>query len=555
MLDDRPREAPSPTPLVPSLPAGSIDLPRAGSTVSRAVIDVRGWAVTTSGACACVELTVNGQSVGRARLGDMRRDVEIHMGMPAAAVSGFQHYVDLAELPELGEQAEIGGVGVALDGSRFALPPLRITVAQAIAQGELRHVDPRVRRGRSRSAGVHGELRLLVGTHELGYGGAQLFLAELLRRIAELGPVSGLVVSPREGPTRRVLEECGFDVHVTSPFPIGSLDEYEARLEELTAWAAQDHFDVALVNTMVAFPGADLASRLGLPTLWAIHESWRLPEYWATFEGAIDPEVQRRADELLRRATAAFTCEATRSCYESSANVLDCVTLPYGIDVGALDAWREEFDRPSARTVEGIAEDEMVLLCLGTIEPRKGQTQLIRAFAQVADRHPRTLLQLVGSREDHHAEVAREMVSLHGLDGRVRIAPVLPDVRACYATADVLVSASDVESTPRSILEAMALGLPVLSTGVFGVPELIADGRSGWLCEPRDVSALAAALDRVLSLDPAERSAVAVRARATVQADYRSEMCSRAWDRALRELAFSTQALRTSPARARSRSS
>lgn len=535
------------------LPAGNFDLALRTTPVPRSVLSVHGWAVTANGPCASVELTVNGHPAGRARLGELRPDIVSLFGLPAAALCGFHHFIDLAALPELDEAAELGGLAIGLDGTRFALPPtlLRLEPSGLVPQPAEREDGDRASgRAHPPNGGAPGlprrrpslardgrKLKLLVCTHELSLGGAQLFLSELLRRIAELAPVGGLVISPVEGPTRRLLEGLGFDVHVTSPFPVGSELAYEGRFEELLAWIAGREFDAALVNTMGAFPGADLAVRLGLPTLWAIHESLPLSEYWALSGDAIHPEVRDRAEAALRRTTAVFTCEATRECYEASLDGLRCLTLPYGIDIDALDEWRGRFDRAEARCEQGIGDEETVILCLGTIEPRKAQTQLVHAFAQIAGHHPRARLRLVGSRPDPHTEATRAAVSLHGLEDRVQIDPVVPDARPCYATADVLVSASDLESTPRSILEAMALGLPVLSTDVFGVPELITDGESGWLCPPRDVDALAAALDRVLTMNGTERSAVAARARTLVETQYRSEVCSRAWDQALRDLA------------------
>jgi glycosyltransferase involved in cell wall biosynthesis len=62
------------------------------------------------------------------------------------------------------------------------------------------------------------------------------------------------------------------------------------------------------------------------------------------------------------------------------------------------------------------------------------------------------------------------------------------------------------------IIEAMAFGTPVLSTRVFGVPELIEDAQNGYLCEMRDVADLTAGLDRALSATPDERRAIADRA-------------------------------------------
>jgi glycosyltransferase involved in cell wall biosynthesis len=100
-------------------------------------------------------------------------------------------------------------------------------------------------------------------------------------------------------------------------------------------------------------------------------------------------------------------------------------------------------------------------------------------------------------------------VEAHGLADRVRIEPVTDDPYSWHAVADLLVCASDIESLPRVILEAMAFGTPVLSTRVYGVPELIEDGRTGYLCEMRDTAALAAALDRVLGAAPDELASVA----------------------------------------------
>ena len=86
-----------------------------------------------------------------------------------------------------------------------------------------------------------------------------------------------------------------------------------------------------------------------------------------------------------------------------------------------------------------------------------------------------------------------------------------------YGLADILVCASDVESLPRTVLEAMAWETPVLATEVFGLPELIEDGETGWLCAPRDIEALADSLDRALSSSPAERARIGAAARVLVQ--------------------------------------
>jgi D-inositol-3-phosphate glycosyltransferase len=183
----------------------------------------------------------------------------------------------------------------------------------------------------------------------------------------------------------------------------------------------------------------------------------------------------------------------------------------------ALDGWRATFDRAQARRRQDIPEDEFILLCVGTIDPHKSQILVIQAFAWVAERHPEATLRLVGGYGSKYEEAAHLAAAEYGLQQRVRIQPLVADVRPWYGIADLVVSASDRESVPRSILEAMALGVPVLCTSVFGVPGLISDGETGWLCEPRDVQALACAIDRVLNLQAPERQRVAHNAHRMVE--------------------------------------
>src|SRR5262249_18704496 len=160
-------------------------------------------------------------------------------------------------------------------------------------------------------------------------------------------------------------------------------------------------------------------------------------------------------------------------------------------------------DRSQARRWLDIDHEATVVLCLGTIEPRKGQTSLAMAFAAVADAHPCAVLALVGETDvEELADVndaLRRFTDRAGLGSRVRIAPVTPFPYEWLAAADVMVLASDVESLPRVILEAMAFELPVVATSIFGVTEIIEHGSTGYLCRPRDLGELTAALDAVLS--------------------------------------------------------
>jgi glycosyltransferase involved in cell wall biosynthesis len=98
----------------------------------------------------------------------------------------------------------------------------------------------------------------------------------------------------------------------------------------------------------------------------------------------------------------------------------------------------------------------------------------------------------------------------------VHLVPTTPDIYRWYAVADILLCASDVESLPRSILEAMAFELPVVSTDVFGIADLIEDGRTGWLTRARDLEGLVGVLHHVLRVPDRERRSVGARARTEV---------------------------------------
>jgi glycosyltransferase involved in cell wall biosynthesis len=149
---------------------------------------------------------------------------------------------------------------------------------------------------------------------------------------------------------------------------------------------------------------------------------------------------------------------------------------------------------------------------MGMFERRKSQLSIIHAFRLIASRHPGAQLVLVGDDGRPYADLVRRTAEASGLGSQVRIEKVTPDIHRWYRAADILLSASDVESMPRSAIESMALGTPVLAASVYGVPELVDDGVSGWLFRERDVDALSDGMERALSTPPerlAEMSAAA----------------------------------------------
>lgn len=108
------------------------------------------------------------------------------------------------------------------------------------------------------------------------------------------------------------------------------------------------------------------------------------------------------------------------------------------------------------------------------------------------------------------------------------------DVRPFIAESDCVVLPSYREGLPRTLLEAAAMARPMIATDVPGCSDLVADGDTGLLCEPRSAAALAAAMDSLLRLGRSERQAMGLRARAMVERDFGQERVVDAYLEALR---------------------
>lgn len=156
------------------------------------------------------------------------------------------------------------------------------------------------------------------------------------------------------------------------------------------------------------------------------------------------------------------------------------------------------------------------LLCVGRLTPAKGQMLLLQACAALQGRGADFRLVLVGDGPDRQAleRAAREL----GLANAVRFTGALtaPQVQEELAQADLFVLPSLAEGIPVVLMEAMASGVPCITTPVNGIPELIENGHDGLLATPGDVQSLAATLGRALD-DAALRQRLAGRARAKVQ--------------------------------------
>ncbi|WP_255556492.1 glycosyltransferase family 4 protein [Methylococcus sp. Mc7] len=151
--------------------------------------------------------------------------------------------------------------------------------------------------------------------------------------------------------------------------------------------------------------------------------------------------------------------------------------------------------------------------------PAKGQHILLDALALLLARGRRVHLTLVGQGPDRPSLEAQ--AGRLGPGSAVSFAGAVnqDEVFGYYAAADAFVLPSFAEGLPVVLMEAMALGVPCVTTHITGVPELIRDGIEGLLVAPSDAEGLAAAIERLMD-DPALRSRLTEAGRAKVLAEY-----------------------------------
>ncbi len=173
-----------------------------------------------------------------------------------------------------------------------------------------------------------------------------------------------------------------------------------------------------------------------------------------------------------------------------------------------------------------VAADRPLLIAVGRLTEQKGFDVLIEAFARAAAKHPDWTLAIYGEGPARpQLEMLRDALSLQG---KVSLPGLTRDVEPAYAEASLFVLPSRFEGYPNALLEALAAGLPVISTSApGGASEILDDGRYGLLVAPGDAVALASALDRMMS-DPTLRASYGAQAPNAV-AELNVERIGRRW--------------------------
>jgi glycosyltransferase involved in cell wall biosynthesis len=235
--------------------------------------------------------------------------------------------------------------------------------------------------------------------------------------------------------------------------------------------------------------------------------------------------VMAQGDRVI--AISDFVADHAASVYGVGRDRLR--TIPRGVDLQVFDP-----NRVGAQRIVNLARQWRlpdglpVVMLPGRLTRWKGGLDFIAAIATLGRRD--ICCVLVGSEQRHGFRRELEAaIRDNGLAGVFRLVDECRDMPAAYMLTDVVVSASrDPEGFGRIIVEAQAMGRPVVATDHGGARETIVPGATGWLAPPRDSAAIAAAIGEALALAAHERRQLAERSIAHIAARYTSEaMCAR----------------------------
>ena len=264
-------------------------------------------------------------------------------------------------------------------------------------------------------------------------------------------------------------------------------------------WAARQKI---IVHTVHSIAPGEIHSRF-----------WRRFQGWAYRRGVLPVSI---AQEVTRT----FVQEYGRAPTLEIPNAIP--TERYAPDPARRAVWRSQ---------HAVPRDALVFTCVAGLRPQKNHRLLLQAFAQAAPQLPDALLLLVGPPDrldPAYAESLKALAQELGLGQRVRFLGSRADVPDILRASDVFVLSSDYEGNPLSVLEAMAAGLPVVSTAVGGVPELVQHGATGLLVPAGDARALAEAITQ-LGRDADQRAAMGHAARQTALERFDVRAMSRAY--------------------------
>lgn len=340
--------------------------------------------------------------------------------------------------------------------------------------------------------------RVVIVINGLGTGGAERSTAEMLPRLVDAGvePIVVCFYHRPEGVEDAVLAS-GFDVRFLDE------DRLVPRVRALRRILASErpdvlhttHFEGDLVGRLASIgSGTPVVSSLVNTSYDAVRlQDPRIRRWKLRLTQTIDGWTARHLTDRFHAITGTVKQAAVDALGIAPEHV---TVVERGRDparLGEPSASR----RRQARQQMGLAPDDEVVLNVARQEFQKGQAYLLDAATELLERRPRLRILIAGRLGNASPDLERRREEL-GLDDRVRFLGHRDDVPELLAAADMFVFPSLYEGLGGAVIEAMAMGVPVVASDLPALREVLEDGRGGVLVPAGSPTAIAAAVDRLL---------------------------------------------------------
>jgi glycosyltransferase involved in cell wall biosynthesis len=375
--------------------------------------------------------------------------------------------------------------------------------------------------------GVTGEGRLATVLQVLpamgAAGGVERGTVEIAGAVVQAG--GRALVASAGGPLVHDLARVGAE-HVDLPMDSKNPVTMWRNVDRLAQVIRAEKVDIVHARSRApAWSARAAAKRTGAHFVTTFHGTYGAGNHLKRVYNSI----MTRGERVI--AISQFIAGHIRQLYGVPSNKIRVIHR--GVDLERFDPAKVTAQRVVNLATDWMLPDGMPVIMLpGRLTRWKGQPVVIDALSRLKRRDIRCLL--VGGdqgREDYRAEL-ESMIADRNLNEVVRLVDHCDDMPAAYMLTDVVISAStDPEAFGRVIAEAQALGRPVIATDHGGAKETVIPGETGWLVPPGDPDALAAAIEKVLSLDSAQRSTLAGKAIANVRDNFsKATMCAKTLD-------------------------